>query len=60
MPKYEISQTVNYYGVVSGYNTKEEALTYFIQHAPVEFYDSVESEDIEELEEEDEEEDAEE
>ena len=57
MPKYEISQTVNYYGVVSGYDTEEEALAYFIQHAPVEFYESVESEDIEELEEEEDEED---
>jgi hypothetical protein len=49
MPKYEISQTVNYYGVVEADN-EEEAMTYFIQHAHVEFYDSVESEDIEELE----------
>jgi hypothetical protein len=57
MPSYEISQTVNYSGVVSGYDTEEEALAYFVKNAHVEFYDSVESQDIEEIEEDDEDED---
>jgi pyridoxine/pyridoxamine 5'-phosphate oxidase len=56
MPKYEINQTVNYSGVVEA-DSEEEAMAYFIKRAPVEFYESVESEDIEELEDEEEDED---
>jgi len=59
MPKYEITQQVNYWGVVEA-NSEEEARDYFVKNAHVEFYDSVEKEDIEEMEEEDEEEDEEE
>lgn len=53
MPKYEITQQVNYYGVVEA-DTQEEALAYFIERQQFEFYDSLESEDIEELEDEEE------
>jgi hypothetical protein len=56
MPKYYITQTVNYAGTVEA-DTEEQARDYFVQNAHTEFYDSVESEDIEEEEEDEEEED---
>lgn len=56
MAKYEITQQVNYYGVVEA-DSEEEAMAYFVKRSHVEFYDSVEFEDIEEVEEDDEEDD---
>jgi hypothetical protein len=51
MPRYEITQQVNYSGVVEA-DSEEKALDYFIKNAHVEFYESVEKEDIEEMEDE--------
>jgi hypothetical protein len=45
MARYEINQTVNYSGIVEA-DSQKQALDYFVNHAHVEFYESVESEDI--------------
>ena len=51
MARYEINQTVNYSGIVEA-DSQKQAMDYFVNHAHIEFYESVEDEDITRLDEE--------